>query len=175
MLIFLQPWHLTQLTLLITSSLLAIGVVLVTRPYDSSFETRMYLFNECAVALMAYFLLIFTDMLPDYAGQELMGLVLDFIIATIVCINLIIVTYATIKMVIGQYIKNSRIKRKIHHKSNRIFVSDGADPSASQTSIQQQLESNQLGKIPSRSRNKIHNSGTNETHLLTVDQSIDPE
>ena len=89
------------MTLLIISSLLAICISVVTRPYDNSFESRVYLYNEFAVAFVAYFLLLFTDMLPDYLGHDLWGFVLDFVISMIVCANLIIVTYTTIKIIIG--------------------------------------------------------------------------
>ena len=53
------------------------------------------------VALVAYTLILFTDLVPLYEGQDFAGESLASVIAITVCANLIIVTYLTIKMLIN--------------------------------------------------------------------------
>ena len=100
-LIAFQPLHLLQLIVVIASSVFALAISFTTRPYESELEIRIQSLNEIAVALVAYNLLLFTDFLPEYAGQDLVGIILITVITITISANSIIVTYLTLKMLIS--------------------------------------------------------------------------
>ena len=100
-LIAFQPLHLLQLIVVIASSVIALAISFTTRPYESELEIRIQSLNEIAVALVAYNLLLFTDFLPEYAGQDLVGIILITVITITISANSIIVTYLTLKMLIS--------------------------------------------------------------------------
>ena len=100
-LIAFQPLYLLQLIVVIASSVIALAISFTTRPYESELEIRIQSLNEIAVALVAYNLLLFTDFLPEYAGQDLVGIILITVITITISANLIIVTYLTLKMLIS--------------------------------------------------------------------------
>ena len=100
-LIVFQPFHLLQLIVVIASSVFALAISFTTRPYESELEIRIQSLNEIAVALIAYSLLLFTDFLPEYAGQDLVGIILITVITITISANLIIVTYLTLKQIVS--------------------------------------------------------------------------
>ena len=82
--------HLLQLAIQIYSSIALLGYILMIMPFEDPLLNYMELFNESSILATSYFLLAFTDFVPEAETRYTIGWVFSGVVALNLVVNWII-------------------------------------------------------------------------------------